>query len=97
MNDIQFTPRQDGIEPIFVGIYRIGGAGMIAPWEPSPSDVVTLRVDQVEVVVRIRAVKDRKYVGVVIGLENIDQPQYRGIGPDGEVAFEYRHILTCMH
>ena len=65
-------------------------------WDPAAGDVVTLRVDDVEVVVRIREAEDHAYVGVIVGFENLDDLEYRGLVIDGVVAFDYRHIQTCM-
>jgi hypothetical protein len=36
----------------------------------------------VELIVRIRTRNDRKYGGIVIGFENLDQREYPGISPN---------------
>ena len=94
MKDVEFTSRREGVSPIFVGSYQRGDP--IEQWEPAIGDVVTLRVDQIEVVVRIREATNRSYVGTVIGFENHDRADYRGLEVDGSALFAYRHIQSCM-
>lgn len=96
MTSVNFTLRRGGVSPVFVGTYRIGGGDMIGPWEPGPNDIATLRLDDVEVIVRIRTAKDRKYTGVVVGFENFDGPQFGGVEVDAEVHFAFEHMLSCM-
>jgi hypothetical protein len=70
VSQVKFAKRRGGVGPIFVGSYRPGDR--IEQWEPNPGNVATLRLNDVEVIVRITSVSGRKYTGKVIGFENLD-------------------------
>lgn len=94
MGSAKFAKRRDGIGPIFVGSYRPGDK--IEHWDPAPGNVATLRVSDVEVIVRITSVSGRNYSGHVIGFENLDSPEYGGLTVDGVVEFSFDNILSVM-